>query len=74
MKKIVKITYVLDENDKKAIKKQMVDLGLTLRTMSAKLGVSTSYLCEILNGKRNVTKRVREQFESQGIILEGENE
>lgn len=72
MKKIIKITYVLDENDKKAIKKQMVDLGMTLRTMSAKLGISVSYLHEILNGKRNVTERVREKFESQGIILEGE--
>lgn len=69
MKTVIKIHYVLNEEDKKSIKKQMIDKDLTLRQMAKNLGVSASYLCEVIKGGRSFTNRVRKQFESQGIIL-----
>ena len=67
MKTIVKIHYVLDEEDKKSIKKQMIDLELPLRKMARNLGVSSAYLCDVIKGNRYFTPKLKEQFESQGI-------
>lgn len=69
MKTIIKVHYVLDEEDKKSIKKQMIDKDLTLRQMGKNLGVSASYICDVIKGNRTFTGKLREQFESQGIIL-----
>lgn len=76
MKKIVKTYFVLDENDKKAIKKQMIDLNLTSALLAKNIGVSNAYISSILNGQRRVTERIVEQLRKQGIsitIPEGTN-
>lgn len=76
MKKIVKTYFVLDENDKKAIKKQMIDLNLTSALLAKNIGVSNAYISSILNGQRRVTERIVEQLRKQGIsitISEGTN-
>ena len=72
MRKIIKVHYELDEEDKKSIKKQMIDLELPLRQMAKNLNVSPAYLCDVINGNRHFTPRLKEQFESQGIVLKGE--
>lgn len=72
MKIITKVYYILDENDRKSIKKQMVDLDLTITQLSERLGCSKAYVSAIINGDKRFTKKIKEQFESQGIKVEGE--
>lgn len=69
MKKIVKTYFVLDENDKKAIKKQMIDLNLTSALLARNLGVSNAYISSILNGQRRVTEKIVNQLSEQGIFI-----
>lgn len=73
MQKIVKIYYTLDDVDLKQIKKQMIEKDLNFSKLADNLGVSRAYISSIINGKRTVTKRVLEMFESQGIKLKEEN-
>lgn len=69
MQKIVKIYYTLDDVDVKQIKKQMIEKDLNFSKLADKLGVSRAYISSIINGKRTVTKRILEMFESQGIKI-----
>ena len=69
MQKIIKIYYTLDDTDIKQIKKQMIEKDLNFSKLADNLGVSRAYISSIINGKRTVTKRVLEMFESQGIEL-----
>ena len=69
MKAITKTYYILDEKDKKQIKKQMIDLDLTLSKMAKNIGVSTSYISAIISGKRCLTDKIIKQFLSQGIVI-----
>ena len=69
MKKIVKTYFTLDENDKKAIKKQMIDLSLTSALLARNLGVSNAYISSLLNGQRRLTEEIMEQFKMQGLYL-----
>lgn len=69
MKKIVKTYFVLDENDKKAIKKQMIDLNLTSTLLAKNIGVSNAYISSILNGQRRVTEKIVNQLSEQGIFI-----
>lgn len=76
MKAITKTYYILDEKDKKQIKKQMIDLDLTSALLAKNIGVSNAYISAILNGQRRVTERIVEQLRKQGIsitIPEGTN-
>lgn len=73
MKTIIKKYYILDENDKKLIKKQMIDLDLTLSKMAKNIGVSKSYISEIISGKKCLTDKIITQFSSQGIIIKKED-
>ena len=69
MKKIVKTYFVLDENDKKAIKKQMIDLNLTSALLAKNIGISNAYISSILNGQRRVTEKIVNQLSEQGIFI-----
>lgn len=73
MKVITKTYYILDEKDKKQIKKQMIDLDLTLSKMAKNIGVSKSYISEIISGKKHLTDKIIEQFKSQGITIKKED-
>lgn len=73
MQKIVKIYYTLDDVDVKQIKKQMIEKDLNFSKLADKLGVSRAYISSIINGKRTVTKRILEMFESQGIKIGEKN-
>lgn len=73
MKVITKIYYMLDEEDRKSIKKQMIDLNLTLTQMAENLSVSKAYVSAIINGDKHFTNKIRKQFESQGIVFKGAN-
>lgn len=69
MKVVTKIHYVLDETDRKSIKKQMIDLDLSLRKMAENLGVSAAYLSSTFKGERYFTPKLKKQLESQGIVF-----
>ena len=64
-----KTYFVLDNNDKKAIKKQMIDLNLSSTLLARNLGVSNAYISSILNGQRRITEKIIEQLKSQGVYL-----
>ena len=70
MKKFVKVYYRLDENDKIEIKIQLLKMKKTLRKCAKELKVSVAYLSDILNGNKNLTPHVVNQFEKIGIKLQ----
>ena len=74
MKKVVKIHYILDEEDKKSIQKQMIDLNLNYRKLAQQLGISLGYVADLLNGNRNLTKELKDKLEIIGIQLKGEQD
>lgn len=69
MKTIIKVNYVLEAEDRQSIQKQMNSYGLSLRQMARNLGVSASYLSDVLNGNRTLTGNLKEKFESQGFVF-----
>lgn len=74
MKKVetTKVYYVFDEEDRKDIKKQMIDLNLTATTLAKKINVSNAYMSAIINGDRRLTPKILDSFKSVGIIIKGE--
>lgn len=69
MKKLIKISYLLTEDDKKSIKKQLIDLNLNYKKLSEILGISLAYIASILNGERRLTPEIKRKFEKVGIKL-----
>ena len=69
MKVITKTYYMLDDEDRKSIKKQMIDLNLTLTQMADNLGVSKAYISSVINGSRHFTKKTENMLKSQGIVI-----
>lgn len=69
MKKIIKTYYVLDDDDVKQIKKQMIDNDLNFNKLADKLGVSRSYISSIINKKRNITERVVRLLKASKIYI-----
>lgn len=51
----------------------MIEKDLNFSKLADNLGVSRSYISSIINGKRALTKRIVEMFESQGIKIGEEN-
>lgn len=74
MKKFVKIHYILDEEDKKSIQKQMIELNLNYRKLAQQLGISLGYIADLLNGNRSLTKELKDKLEIIGIQLKGEQD
>lgn len=72
MERIVKVYYILNENDKNSIKEQMTQLGLTYRKMAKNLGISATFLSDLINSNRHLTSIHKKMFESQGIVFKGE--
>lgn len=50
-------------------RKWLLDKGITLTEFSKKVGVSHQYISKVLNGKTNVTDKVREIFSRGGYKL-----
>lgn len=74
MRKVIKVKYYLDKEDKKQIRKQLIDKDLRLVDCAKKLGVSLAYIDSIINGQRNLTKNIIEKFNVLGIKLDLEKE
>ena len=71
MKPVIKY-YILDEDDRKFLKKKVIDMGISLRQLAKNMGFSPAYLHDVMNGGRHFTPRLKAQFESQGIVFKGE--
>ena len=65
-----KIKYYLDENDKKEIKKQLIDLDMSIKQLSKNIGYHYSYLYQVLNGERYITSKLTDLLQTQGIVIE----
>lgn len=69
MIEVVKTYYVLDDEDRKELKKQMRDLGLSLIKLAKIMDYSVTYLYKIFKGDKFITQSFLEQLEEQGIVL-----
>ena len=69
MQEITKKYYLLDLADKLNILNQCKNKGLSLRSFVKTLGISATYLCDVLAGKQNLTVELKEKMEKQGIIF-----
>ena len=55
--------------DCKNFKKWLVDMGLKFGDVADKLEVSSTYLYLVINGKREVTKKLKEKLEALGYEM-----
>lgn len=63
--------YVLEPQDKEAIRAQLGELKLTMADISGRLGVSASYFSDVLNGKRYFTAGLETRLAREGIVVKG---
>lgn len=66
MKKIIKIYYKFDQEERKNFKKWLVDQELTRKEFAKKLKISVPYLDMLIHGKRNFTPELIQRFEKIG--------
>ena len=65
----MKTKYFLDESDKKEIRKQFIDLDLNIRKLAKNIGYNYSYLCDVFNGHKCISKKLIDALNSQGIVI-----
>ena len=68
MRKVIKTNYILEKEDMKLIKKEMIERELTLRQMAKQLGISAAYLCDIFKGNRAVSDKLYSELVRLGFI------
>lgn len=69
MKQLMKTKYVLEQSDKKEIRKQLIDLDLSIRKLAKNIGYHYSYLCDVFNGHKCISKNLIDALNSQGIVI-----
>lgn len=70
MKQSIKKNYLLEEKDKKEIKKQLIDLDLSMRQLAKNMGYHHTYLYDVFNGNKHISKKLIEALKTQGIVVE----
>ena len=68
-KKITKTYLYFDSDSKKSFQKFLIEKDLTLGEAADLLNVSSTYLSLVLNGQREVTKRLQEQLNAIGYEM-----
>lgn len=68
-KTITKTYLYFDEDEKKKFKKWLIDKNLFLGVVADKLEVSSAYLWLVINGQREVTKKLKEKLEALGYEM-----
>ena len=68
-KTIIKTYLYFDEDERKRFKKWLIDKNLSLGIVADKLEVSSSYLWLVINGQREVTKKLKESLEALGYEM-----
>lgn len=69
MKKKKVTFYIMTKSGRNRFKKWLIDTEQTQLQFATKCGISKQYLYAIINGKRHITQRVREQFKKGGYDL-----
>lgn len=70
MKEIIKVYYQCNAEDKQKFRIWMIEKNTKLETISKQIGVSASYISQILNGQRNITRKIIEKFKKVGYDIE----
>lgn len=68
-KQITKTYLYFDPDSKKSFQKFLIEKDLTLGEAADLLNVSSTYLSLVLNGQREVTNRLKEQFKIIGYEM-----
>lgn len=68
MRTIQKTSYILEKEDLKLIKAEMIERELTLRQLAKQLGISAAYLCDIFKGKRALSSNIYSGLVRLGFI------
>lgn len=68
-KTITKTYLFFDEDEKKKFRKWLIDKNLYLGLVADKLEVSSAYLWLVINGHREVTKKLKEKLEALGYEI-----
>ena len=74
MKRLIKTTYLLTENDKKYFESRIAKLGITKYKVAKELNITFTYLTYILNGKRAFSEVILNGFAKLGIDFEIDGE
>ena len=70
MAKIVSKNFIyLDKEDKREVKKYLLDTNHSLKWLAQKLGISYSYLHLLLGGYRPIPKELSRKLEDIGIDI-----
>lgn len=69
MRVVVKKTYYFDENDKKKFKIWLIQNSLTYTKIAESLGVSVSYLNQIINGTKPLNDKIIFELNRLGFKL-----
>ena len=69
MKVVIKKTYYFDENDKKRLKIWLIQHSLTYTKIAESLGVSVSYLNQIVNGTKPLNDKTIFELNRLGFKL-----
>ena len=68
-KQITKTYLYFDADSKKKFQKFLIEKDITLGEAADLLNVSSTYLSLVLNGQREVTNRLKEQFKIIGYEM-----
>lgn len=69
MIEVLKTSYLFDDNDKERLKDFLLERKLTREDLVALLGISSTLLSLVVNGKRCVSKKLMQKFEEIGFEL-----
>jgi len=59
--------YYFTEEDKKIIKKKMIDKNITMLKLADKLGISYSYFSKIVAGSRKISPQIYRKMVNLGF-------
>lgn len=74
MEKVVVKYYKISKEERKSIKKQMIDKEVNTAELARKMGVTRSYLWQAIAGYKRLTERIVNFLRDEGITLDVEND
>ena len=69
MKIVNKVSYYFDSSDKELFLDYLKILGVTMKELADKLGISKSYLSSIVSGDRALSSELRRKMNELGVII-----
>lgn len=69
MKIVNKVSYYFDSSDKELFLDYLKILGINMKELASKLGISLSYLSSIVSGTRALSSELRRKMNEIGVII-----